>query len=69
VECHPFALFRQVAKIVKPTRKYQVGLEVCTAMIKKSSIFWDITLKINPRSYRLHLQRGRVSQARNQDKD
>jgi hypothetical protein len=50
-----------------------VGLEVLTAVVMKSSIFWDIKpcslLKFN-RHFRgicsLHLQGGRISQARNQ---
>jgi hypothetical protein len=50
-----------------------VGFEVLTAVVKKSSIFWDITscspLKVNRRfgkSCRLHLQGRRIRQARNQ---
>jgi hypothetical protein len=44
-----------------------VGLEVLTAVITKSSIFWDVTLcsplKVSPRFggiYRIHLQ-GRIT--------
>jgi hypothetical protein len=47
---------------VKTDLKY-VGFEVLTAVVMKSTTFWDITpcnpLKVNPRfgrTYRLHLQ-------------
>jgi hypothetical protein len=50
-----------------------VGFEVLTAVVMKSTIFWDITpcspLKFNRRfggTYRLHLQGRRISQAINQ---
>jgi hypothetical protein len=53
----------------------QVGLEVLTAVVMKSTIFWDITprslLKVNRRfggTYRLHLHGWRISRARNQRK-
>jgi hypothetical protein len=51
---------------------YRVGFEVLTAVVMKSTIFWDITscspLKVNRRfgrTYRLHLMR-RISRARYQ---
>jgi hypothetical protein len=50
-----------------------VGFEVLTAVVMKSSIFWDITpcslLKVNRGfggTYRHHLQGRRISLARNQ---
>jgi hypothetical protein len=50
-----------------------VGFEVITAVVIKSSSFWDITpcspLKVNRHfggTCRLHLQGGRIRQARNQ---
>jgi hypothetical protein len=50
-----------------------VGFEVLTAVVMKSSIFWDITpcspLKVNRSfggTYRLHLQGRRISRARDQ---
>jgi hypothetical protein len=49
-----------------------VGFEVLTVVVVKSTIFWVIALctplKVNRRfggTYRLHLQGGRISQARN----
>jgi hypothetical protein len=52
---------------------YIVGFEVLTAVVRKSSIFWDIThcslLKVNwhfGEKYCFHLPGRRVSQARNQ---
>jgi hypothetical protein len=52
---------------------YYVGFEVLTAMIMKSSIFWNVTpsspLKVNLHSggtCHFHLQGRRISQARNQ---
>jgi hypothetical protein len=49
-----------------------VGIEVLTAVVMKSTIFWDITpcslLKVNRRfggTYRLHLQGRRTSRASN----
>jgi hypothetical protein len=52
---------------------YFIGFEVLTAVIMKSTIFWDITpcspLKVNRRfggTYRLHLQGRKISRARNQ---
>jgi hypothetical protein len=51
----------------------KIYLQVLTAVVKNSSIFWDITshspLKVNRRfggTWRLHLQGRRISQARNQ---
>jgi hypothetical protein len=51
----------------------EVGFEVHTAVVVKSTIFWDITLhsplSINQRfggTYRLHLQGRKISWARNQ---
>jgi hypothetical protein len=48
-----------------------VGLDVLTPVVKKNSVFWDITqcsqLKANEpfgEMYRLHLQSQRVSQAK-----
>jgi hypothetical protein len=48
-----------------------VGFEVLTAVVMKSTIFWDITpcspLKVNRRfggTHRLHLQSRRISRAR-----
>jgi hypothetical protein len=60
--------------IVKQTRNKQtVGFEVLTAVVMKSSVFWDKTpcslVKVNwcfGETYRLHLQGRRVKQARNQ---
>jgi hypothetical protein len=50
-----------------------VGFEVITAVVMKSSVFWDITpcgpLKVNRHfggTFRLHLHGRRISQARNQ---
>jgi hypothetical protein len=50
------------------------GFEVLTAVVTKSSIFWDITpcspLKVKRRfggTYRIHLQGRRISRARNQN--
>jgi hypothetical protein len=50
-----------------------VGFEVFTALVMKSTIFWDITpcnpLKVNRRfggTYCLHLQGRKISRARNQ---
>jgi hypothetical protein len=50
-----------------------VGFEVLTAVVMKSTLFWDITpyslLKVNRRfgeTYRLHLQVWRIIRARNQ---
>jgi hypothetical protein len=50
-----------------------LGFEVLTAVVMKSSIFWDIKpcspLKFNRRfggTYRLHLQGQKISRARNQ---
>jgi hypothetical protein len=56
---------------VKPTLNV-VGLEVLTAVIMKSTIFWDVT-PCSPSSvnrsfgetYRLHLQGRKISRARN----
>jgi hypothetical protein len=55
-------------------RIVRVGFEVLTAVVMKSSTFWDITqyipLKVDRRfeqTCRLHLQDRRKSQARNQD--
>jgi hypothetical protein len=52
---------------------FLVGSEVLTAVVMKSTIFWDITpsspLRANRRfggTYRLHLQGRRISRARNQ---
>jgi hypothetical protein len=49
-----------------------VGFEVLTAVIMKSTIFWDITpcssLSVNRRfggTYRLHLQGQKIRRARN----
>jgi hypothetical protein len=49
----------------------QVGFEVLTPVVMKSTVFWDITmcspLKVNRRfggTYRLHLQGRRIIQAR-----
>jgi hypothetical protein len=54
-------------------RQNYVGFEVLTAVVMKSTIFWDITpcisMKVNRRfggTYRLHLQGRRISKARNQ---
>jgi hypothetical protein len=54
------------------TKNMTVGSEVLTAVVMKTSVFWDITpcspLKVNGRfggTYRLHLQ-GRISRARYQ---
>jgi hypothetical protein len=54
------------------TNKYE-GFEVLTAMVVKSTIFWDITLcrpsKVNrrfERTYNLHLLGRRISRARKQ---
>jgi hypothetical protein len=54
-------------------RKTLRRFEVLTAVVKKSSVFWDITpcspLKVNrpfEGTCRLHLQGRRISQARNQ---
>jgi hypothetical protein len=51
----------------------RTGFEVLTAVVMKSTIFWDITpcspLKVNRRlggTYRLHLQGRKISRARNQ---
>jgi hypothetical protein len=60
-------------RIRKQVRIFFVVSEVLTAMVMKSSIFWDITpcspLKIN-RSFegkcRLHLQISRISDGRNE---
>jgi hypothetical protein len=56
----------------QPRRQY-VGFEVLTPVVKKISIFWDITpcnpLKQNRRfgeTFRVQLQRRRINQARNQ---
>jgi hypothetical protein len=53
--------------------KFYVGFEVLTAVVKESSIFWDITpcspLKVNwsfRGTYRFHLQDRRISRARYQ---
>jgi hypothetical protein len=53
-----------------------VGFEVPTAVVMKSSIYWDVTpcspLKVNRRfgeTYSLHLQGRRISRARNQHKE
>jgi hypothetical protein len=50
---------------------HEVGFEVLTAVVMKSSIFWDITpcslLKVNRSfggTYRLHLQGWKISRAR-----
>jgi hypothetical protein len=50
-----------------------VGIEVLTAVVMKSTIFWDITpcspLKVNRRfggKYRLNLQSRRISRPRHQ---
>jgi hypothetical protein len=50
-----------------------VGIEILTAVVMKSTIFWDITpcspLEVNRRfggTYRFHLQGRRISGARNQ---
>jgi hypothetical protein len=52
---------------------YDVGFEVLTDVVLKSTIFWNITpcntLSVNRRfggTCRLHLQGGKISQARNQ---
>jgi hypothetical protein len=52
-----------------------LGCKVLTAVVMKSSVFWDITpfspLKVNRRfggTRRLHVQGRRISQARNQRK-
>jgi hypothetical protein len=54
-------------------KRCNVGFEVATAVVMKSTIFWDIPpsslLKVNRRfggTYRLHLQGQRTSLARNQ---
>jgi hypothetical protein len=51
----------------------RIGFEVLTAVVMKSTIFWDITpcssLSVNRcfgGTYRLHLQGRRISRARNQ---
>jgi hypothetical protein len=56
----------------KELQKAFVGCEILTAVVMKSSIFWDITpcspLKVNWRfggTCRLHLQGQRISKARN----
>jgi hypothetical protein len=53
--------------------QYCVGFEVLTAVVMKSSIFWDIMscspLKVTPRfggTCRLHLQIRRMSQTTNE---
>jgi hypothetical protein len=50
-----------------------VGIEVLTAVVMKSAVFWDITpcspLKVDQRfggTYHLHLLGLRISRARNQ---
>jgi hypothetical protein len=46
-----------------------VGFEILTAVVMKSSIFWDIMLKVNWHfggTYRLYLQGRKISWARNQ---
>jgi hypothetical protein len=55
------------------TVKQNIGFEVLTTVVMKSTIFWDITpcspLKVNRRfggTYHLHLQGRRISRARNQ---
>jgi hypothetical protein len=55
------------------TSEHNVGFEDLTAMVMKSSIFWDITswsfLRVNQqfgRTRRLHLQDRRICEARNQ---
>jgi hypothetical protein len=56
------------------TYNFIVGFEILTAVVMKSTIFWDITpcspLSVNRRfggTYRLHLQgRKNISPARNQ---
>jgi hypothetical protein len=60
---HPFYEFKCLSN-----KQYLLELEVLTAVVMKSSIFWDITprspLKVNKRfrgTYRLHLQCRRVN--------
>jgi hypothetical protein len=55
--------------------KYSVRFEVLTAVVMKSTLFWDITpcspVHVNRRfgeTYRLHIQGRRISRARNQRK-
>jgi hypothetical protein len=56
--------------IFSQTSTIHVGFEVLTAVVIKSTIFWDITLciplKVNRRfgaTYRLHVQGQRISRA------
>jgi hypothetical protein len=71
-KCSILGVKDEVQHAYKTTGKI-VGFEVFTAVVMKSTIFWDITpcnpLEVNPRfgeTYRLHLQGRRVRQARNQ---
>jgi hypothetical protein len=67
---------RQVIKAWEHSNKViLLGLEVLTAVVMETSIFWDITpcspLNVNRRfgrTYRLHLQGRRISEATNQRK-
>jgi hypothetical protein len=59
----------------KPNQDFVVGFEVLTAVVMKSSIFWNIRpcspSKVNrcfDGTCRLHLQTQRISRARNQCK-
>jgi hypothetical protein len=68
--------FSQVMMNSREIKSYNIGLarfQIFTVVVMKSSSFWVITscsqLKVNGRfegTCRLHLQGGRISQARNQ---
>jgi hypothetical protein len=65
--------FTQTLNFSSCNNTKSVGFEVLTAVIKKSTVFWDITpcsqWKVKGRfggTYRLHLQDQRISRARNQ---
>jgi hypothetical protein len=61
--------------LMLPGNLYTAGFEVLTAVVMKSTVFWDITpcspLKVNRHfggAYRLHLKGRTISQARYQRK-
>jgi hypothetical protein len=64
---------KQLDGVTSTRKNVFVRFEVLTAVVMKSTIFWDITpcspLKVNRRfggMYRLHLQGRRISRGRNQ---
>jgi hypothetical protein len=69
----PESVSRSVSQSLRWSSNKDVGFEVLTAVVLKSTIFWDITpcrpLKVNRcfgGTYRVHRQGRRISRSRNQ---